>query len=97
MTGDADRALIDRETERLKARGTDQDIALASLLDAVPPDVAATFLRDELLRALGGEQKVPYWLRIQELNYFAHRERRKRNPRWRQGPSGSVMATVDDR
>ena len=74
---DADRALVTREVARLHKRGTDQDIALAALLTDVPTDVAVKFIRDEVLIGLGGKPREEYWLRIQELNFFAHRERRK--------------------
>lgn len=84
---DADRALVEREIARLTERGTIQDIALASLIRDVPTDIAVTFIRDQLLRGLGGAPRADYWLLIQELNFFAHRERRKEARR-----TGRVMS-----
>ena len=76
MTEDADAALVAREIARYRAAGTDQDIAMANLLTDVPTAVAAAFIRDEMLRALGGQQQGEYWLRVQELNFLAHHKRR---------------------
>lgn len=84
---DADRALVAREITRLKANGTDQGLAVASLLTDVPVVIAATFIRDQLLRGLGGRPRADYWLLLQELNYFAHLERRKEARR-----TGRVMS-----
>jgi hypothetical protein len=98
MTGEADEALVAGEIERRRAAGTDQDIAMASLLADVPTDVAAAFIRDGMLRALGGPPQGEYWLRIQELNFLAHQKRRANA--WRagrvMGPGLSVMATIPD-
>lgn len=97
---DADRALVAREVTRLRGRGTDQDIALAALLTDVSTDVAVKFIRDELLRALGGQQRGEYWLRIQELNFFAHLERRKEARRLGRVMSPgfrNFMAVTEDR
>lgn len=97
---DADRALVAREVARLRGRGTDQAVALASLLTAVPVDLAARFVRDEMLIGLGGKPRADYWLRIQELNFFAHQARRRalRLERLKMGPGyRSVMAVTEDR
>lgn len=92
---DADGQLVEREVARLKARGTDQDLAIAALLADVPTGVAATFIRDGMLRALGGQMPGEYWLRIQELNFLAHRKRRAERRRYA-GPVYSLMAVLPD-
>ncbi len=98
---DADEALVAREIERRRASGTDQDIAMANLLIDVPTGIAAKFIRDEMLRALGGRPQGEYWLRVQELNFLAHQKRRadaRRSGRI-MGPGlrqVSVMATIPD-
>ncbi len=70
-----DEALVAKEIERRRAAGTSEDVALANLLADVPVAVAAEFIRDELHRALGGPRQQDRWLRIQELNWLAHRKR----------------------
>jgi hypothetical protein len=92
---DADEALVAREIAHRRAAGTDQDIAMANLLTDVPTGVAAAFLRDEMLRALGGQQQGEYWLRVQELNFLAYRKRRA--GRYTMNRAGlSVMASIPD-
>ena len=85
---DADETLVAREIERRRASGTRPDTAMANLLADVPTAVAAKFLRDQMLRALGGAQQGEYWLRVQELNFLAHRKRRADARR-----AGYVMST----
>ena len=102
MTEDADAALVAREIARHRAAGTDQDIAMAALLADVPTGDAVRFIRDEMLRALGGRPQGEYWLRLQELNWLAHRTRqaaaRKSGRRWEapRGPWPSRMAVIPD-
>lgn len=100
---DADEELVAREIERHRAAGTDQGIAMAALLADVPTDVAVRFIRDELLRALGGGPRGDYWLRVQELNFLAHRKRRAdwrryaetgARPSW--PPGAGKMAVIPD-
>ena len=96
-----DETLVAREIERRRVAGTDQDTAMAALLADVPVGVAAAFIRDGMLRALGGAQQGEYWLRVQELNFLAHRKRRadaRREGRmwWQTPTSPSVMASIPD-
>lgn len=94
-----DEELVAREIARRRAAGTDQDIAMANLLTDVPTGVAAAFIRDEMLRALGGQQQGEYWLRVQELNFLAYRKRRAeaRKGRYTMNRAGlSAMAVIPD-
>ncbi len=99
MADDDDAVLVAREIERRRTAGTDQDIAMANLLADVPTGVAAAFIRDEMLRALGGARQGEYWLRIQELNFLAHQKRRAeaRQGRYNMNRAGlSAMARIPD-
>lgn len=97
-----DEALVAREIERRRTAGADRDVAMANLLRDVPTAVAAAFLRDEMLRALGGAQQGEYWLRVQELNFLAYQKRRadarKSGRRWEapRGPWPGAMAVTPD-
>lgn len=99
MSDNSDEQLVAREVARRREAGTDQDIAMASLLADVPTGVAAAFIRDGMLRALGGAQQGEYWLRVQELNWLAHRKRRAEARRggYTMRPGlASVMAVIPD-